>query len=778
MSVSLSVDGPGDAELISAVRGGDSDAYGELFARHVDAARRLARQLAGHADADDLVSDAFTKVLTVLQRGGGPDLAFRAYLLTAVRRLHVDRIRAGSRLRPVDDLTPFDPGLPFQDTAVEGFDNAAAARAFASLPERWQMVLWHTEVEQQKPADIAPLLGMSANSVSALAYRAREGLRQAFLSQHATDPDDVDCAWTRDHLGAYVRGGLSRRDAARVDDHLSACRACAAVYLELTEVNSGLAALLAPLLLGTAGASYLSSTGAGSSVLSTGMTAAKSWVATHASLTAVGGMVVAATAVLSIYGASQLGGGHNAADLGSPPVNRPPLSSVQPSDGGNPDGQNGHKTQGPGQNESPGPNASPTSSTPTQPDQSTTPVTDDSSAPPVEPSGPSTEPSGPTTSPIDAPPDLSFDSTPPVDPAIGSTYDVSATGGSGQISFSVDKDTTNFACSLAGHTVTFVHAGRCVITAEADAGRGPALAAAKASARKATQRIDVPQTKQKVSFETDEPQDARVDGSYDATATSTSKRHVTLSIGDDTTNGACQLSGSVVSFDHPGICQVVATQAGDADLASDTATRKFDVAKGIQAIDLEPEAPSTAIVGDSYEFTATGGRSGNDVVVSTNNADVCAVAGSSISFLSPGDCVITATQTGGSDYDDAPAVTQGVNVVAVAPETDLTVTATVTGEDQNWTYFRATVHDLPAHNRAKVMVTPEGNYALKPVAAADCEKVGAASYVCTVTSEAPYVDFTVNVHKDGRVIDFEVTAVDPLIDTDPKNNTFKLELDD
>jgi len=259
VSVSLSrVDGPGDAELIAAVRGGDVDAYGELFARHVDAARRLAGQLAGPGDADDLVSDAFTKVLTVLQRGGGPDLAFRAYLLTAVRRLHVDRIRSGSRLRPVDDLTPFDPGVPFHDTAVEGFDNATAARAFASLPERWQMVLWHTEVEQQKPADIAVLLGMSANSVSALAYRAREGLRQAFLSMHAADPDDVDCGWTRDHLGACVRGGLSRRDVARVDDHLEDCRACAAVYLELTEVNSGLSALLAPLLLGTAGAAYLS----------------------------------------------------------------------------------------------------------------------------------------------------------------------------------------------------------------------------------------------------------------------------------------------------------------------------------------------------------------------------------------------------------------------------------------------------------------------------------------------------------------------------------------
>src|SRR6059058_2646777 len=89
VSVSLSrMDGPGDAELIAAVRGGDVDAYGELFARHVDSARRLARQIAGPSDADDLVSDAFTKVLLVLQRGGGPDLAFRAYLLTAVRRLH------------------------------------------------------------------------------------------------------------------------------------------------------------------------------------------------------------------------------------------------------------------------------------------------------------------------------------------------------------------------------------------------------------------------------------------------------------------------------------------------------------------------------------------------------------------------------------------------------------------------------------------------------------------------------------------------------------------
>nr|WP_281363299.1 sigma-70 family RNA polymerase sigma factor [Nocardioides perillae] len=237
--------------------------------RHVASARRLARQLSP-SDADDLVSDAFGKVLGVLQRGGGPDLAFRAYLLTAVRRLHVDRVRAGRRTQPTDDLEPFDPGTPFRDTAVEGFEGSAAARAFASLPERWQLVLWHTEVEGQKPAEVAPLLGMSPNSVAALAYRAREGLRQAYLGEHAAEVDDDTCRWTHAHLGGFVRGALSRRDTTKVEDHLHGCRPCTAVHLELAEVNSGLGALLAPLLLGGAGLAYAAGAAGGAGTLGVG----------------------------------------------------------------------------------------------------------------------------------------------------------------------------------------------------------------------------------------------------------------------------------------------------------------------------------------------------------------------------------------------------------------------------------------------------------------------------------------------------------------------------
>ncbi len=257
------LEAPGDAELISRVREGDLEAYGDLYARHVDAARRLARQLVRGPDSDDLVSDAFAKVMAVLQRGGGPDVAFRAYLLTAVRRLHVDRIRATSRLTTTDDLEAFDPGVPFQDTAVAQFENGAAARAFASLPERWQLVLWHLEVEGQKPAEIAVLLGMSPNSVSALAYRAREGLRQAFLAAHLTTADQAECRWVTERLGGYVRKGLSKRDHDKVALHLDVCPRCTAMYLELNEVNDNLAGIIAPLLLGGLAAGYLGSGGAG-----------------------------------------------------------------------------------------------------------------------------------------------------------------------------------------------------------------------------------------------------------------------------------------------------------------------------------------------------------------------------------------------------------------------------------------------------------------------------------------------------------------------------------
>jgi len=247
-----------DPELIAATRGGDTTAYAVLYERHVHAARRLARILSRDpAGADDLVSEAFAKLLHTFREGGGPDLAFRPYMLQTLRNTFYDRIRRDKRVEFTDDLTKHDSGEIYLDPAVEGQERRYAALAFGKLPERWRMVLWHTEVEEDSPAKIATMLGMTPNGVSALAYRAREKLRQNYLTEHAADSPREECRWTVDRLGARVRGKLGDRDALKVDEHLDSCVTCNLLFAELTELNSGLRGVVAGVLLGTAAAPYL-----------------------------------------------------------------------------------------------------------------------------------------------------------------------------------------------------------------------------------------------------------------------------------------------------------------------------------------------------------------------------------------------------------------------------------------------------------------------------------------------------------------------------------------
>ena len=242
-----------DAELIAAVRAGDRAAFAQLYERHERAARRMARQLsASPHDVDDLVAEAFARVLDMLSAGRGPDSAFRAYLLTAVRNGMYERGRRSRRLELSDDMGRHDRGEPWVDPAEAELNSALAARAFASLPERWRTVLWYSEVEQESTAEVGSRLGLRPNAVAALAYRAREGLRQAFLQAHVSGCDEEACRETVSRLGSWTRDRLSTGDAARVEAHLATCRRCRQVAAELEEVNGGLRGLLTPLLLGGA----------------------------------------------------------------------------------------------------------------------------------------------------------------------------------------------------------------------------------------------------------------------------------------------------------------------------------------------------------------------------------------------------------------------------------------------------------------------------------------------------------------------------------------------
>ncbi|WP_328648012.1 sigma-70 family RNA polymerase sigma factor [Amycolatopsis sp. NBC_00348] len=245
------VDVPSDAVLIRAVRGGDNAAYGRLYDRHLVAARRVAATIAsGEAERDDLVAEGFTRVLRILRSGEGPDEEFRSYLLTTIRNTLISWRRRDSVLSLVAEVPDVLPSEGSDEPVDSRMHGTVAAGAFASLPERWRAVLWRTEIEGESLAKIAEEFGMTPNGVAALAYRAREGLRQAYLGQHLPEVRRRTCRVVSGQLARWVRDAVGDRKAHRITTHLDRCPDCRKLAAGLRELNQELPVAVAPLILG------------------------------------------------------------------------------------------------------------------------------------------------------------------------------------------------------------------------------------------------------------------------------------------------------------------------------------------------------------------------------------------------------------------------------------------------------------------------------------------------------------------------------------------------
>jgi len=246
-----------DRDLLARVREGDDSAYGELFSRHADAIRRFSfRHVREAAEADDLTAEAFFRMLQAIRRGSGPTDHVRTYLLTVARRVAWEW--SGRRRDvPVEDEELSRRVEPVADNANSRAEHNLISRAFSSLPERWRVVLWRVEVEGERPATVAPHFGLSPNAMSALARRAREGLRAAYLQAHlAADDGRSSCAAIRSKLGTYTAGGVQGVEERRIRAHLDTCSSCAQLHAELNEVCATLRAnaafLIVPSTLGLA----------------------------------------------------------------------------------------------------------------------------------------------------------------------------------------------------------------------------------------------------------------------------------------------------------------------------------------------------------------------------------------------------------------------------------------------------------------------------------------------------------------------------------------------
>jgi Tol biopolymer transport system component len=270
---------------------------------------------------------------------------------------------------------------------------------------------------------------------------------------------------------------------------------------------------------------------------------------------------------------------------------------------------------------------------------------------------------------------ISFTSTAPGGAVVGGpTYLVTATATSGlTVTFTIDASAST-VCSVAGSTVSFIGAGTCVINADqaGDASYDPAP--------QVQQSFAVGKGSQTISFTSLPPAQPTVGGAtYMVTATATSGLPVTLTI-DPSALTVCSLSGSTsgsaVSFGpSAGTCVINANQAGNANYNPAPQVQQSFAVKNSQTITFTSPAPTNAVVGGpTYLVTATA-TSGLTVTftIDASASTVCSIAGSTVSFIGAGTCVINANQAGNVSFHPAPQVQQ--SFIVKQPQT-ITFTST------------------------------------------------------------------------------------------------------
>ena len=138
----------------------------------------------------------------------------------------------------------------------------------------------------------------------------------------------------------------------------------------------------------------------------------------------------------------------------------------------------------------------------------------------------------------------------------------------------------------------------------------------------------------------------------------------------------CTVSGTTVTYTAAGSCVIDANQAGNGKYADAPQVQRMITVSGIpQSISLT--APARGTVRGSGHVSATGGGSGNPVVLSVSPG-VCTVSGTTVTYRAVGSCVIDANQAGNGKYADAPQVQRTIAVGKI-PQS-ISFTAPASGE--------------------------------------------------------------------------------------------------
>jgi RNA polymerase sigma-70 factor (ECF subfamily) len=169
--------------LVELARGGDSEAFGQLYDHyHASVYRFLYYRVGSVPLAEDLTAETFFRALRSMSsfRWQGKD--FGAWLMTIARNLTTDHYKAGrTRLeQTTEDMSTLDSTTEGPEGAVlESLTNEALMAALGELPTEQRECLVMRFLQGLSIAETAEVLGRSSGAVKQLQLRAVRNLAKS-----------------------------------------------------------------------------------------------------------------------------------------------------------------------------------------------------------------------------------------------------------------------------------------------------------------------------------------------------------------------------------------------------------------------------------------------------------------------------------------------------------------------------------------------------------------------------------------------------------------------
>jgi RNA polymerase sigma-70 factor, ECF subfamily len=175
---------PGEvARAVARAKQGDRNAVRFLYLRYAGNVYGYARSIVRNDhDAEDVVQQVFTRMLTAIKGYEQRSVPFSAWLLRITHNMAIDHIRRRSACCEVDESLVVDEPRELECNHLR----TVLRDALAELPEVQREIVVLRHFAGLSPGEIAERLGRSEDSVHGLHHRGRRALQTALAEAGAT----------------------------------------------------------------------------------------------------------------------------------------------------------------------------------------------------------------------------------------------------------------------------------------------------------------------------------------------------------------------------------------------------------------------------------------------------------------------------------------------------------------------------------------------------------------------------------------------------------------